>query len=42
MNDIESILERLRQNEEIARKFHEIETRILVVLDFKDLFEVLL
>ena len=42
MNDIDTILERLRQNEEITRKFHEIETRILSIVNFRDLFEVLL
>lgn len=36
------ILERIRENEELARKFHEVESRILSVLDFKALFEVLL
>lgn len=42
MTDLSAIMERLKQNEEITRKFHEIETRILSILDFKDLFEVLL
>lgn len=42
MTDISKIIERLRQNEEITKKFHEIETRILTILNFNDLFEVLL
>jgi diguanylate cyclase (GGDEF)-like protein len=42
MHDIQAILDRLRKNEEIARKFSEIEAKILSVLNFKDLFEVLL
>ena len=42
MKDIESLLKLIRQNEEIAQKFHEIETRILSILNFTDLFEVLL
>jgi diguanylate cyclase (GGDEF)-like protein len=40
--DLESILERIRENEQIARKFFEIEVSILSILDFKDLFERLL
>lgn len=42
MKDLESLLELIRQNEEIARKFHEIEIKILSILDFAGLFEVLL
>lgn len=42
MTDLSAIIERLKQNEAISRKFHEIETRILTILDFTDLFEVLL
>ncbi len=38
----ESILERLKQNEIVARKFHEIEISILTVLNFHDFIEVLL
>lgn len=37
-----SIIERIREQEDLARKFHEVETRILTVLDFGDLFETLL
>jgi diguanylate cyclase (GGDEF)-like protein len=40
--DVESILERIRDNEEIARKFFEIEVSILSILDFESLFERLL
>ena len=42
MTDLSEIIERLKQNEDVTRKFHEIETRILTILDFSDLFEVLL
>lgn len=38
----ESILQRLERNEEILRKFHEIELSILSVLNFKDFFVRLL
>lgn len=37
-----SILERLKQNEIIARKFHEIEISILTILNFQDFVEKLL
>ena len=40
--DLEAILERIRENEEIARKFYEIEVSILSILDFESLFERLL
>ncbi len=36
------LIDRLRKNEEIDKKFHEIETRILSILNFRDLFEILL
>jgi len=42
MSDIEKILERVKRNEEIERKFFEVEARILSILNFKDLFEILL
>jgi len=42
MNDLNFIIERLRQNEEIAKKFYVVETKILSILNFQDLFEVLL
>lgn len=38
----ESILERLKQNEIVARKFHEIEISILTILNFQDFIEELL
>ena len=37
-----SLIERVRQNEIIARKFHEIEISILTILNFKDFIEKLL
>jgi len=40
--DLEKVFERLKLNQEIAQKFFEIETCILSVLNFKDLFEKLL
>ena len=42
MTDINKIIQRLKQNEEISKKFNEVETKILSILGFKDLFEVLL
>ena len=42
MMSYRDLIERLRKNEEIDKKFHEIETRLLSILNFKDLFEVLL
>ncbi len=42
LDELSSILERIRQNEEIARKFFEIEVSILSILDFQSLFERLL
>ena len=36
------LFDRLEQNEKIAKKFHEIEIKILSILNFKNLFEVLL
>ena len=35
-------IERFRENEDLARKFHEVESRILSVLDFEDFFARLL
>lgn len=37
-----SLLERLKQNEEVARKFNEIENSILTILNFHDFLEKLL
>ncbi len=42
MNDIKEIMARLAENDKITKKFTEIETSILTILNFKDLFEVLL
>ncbi|MDP2646760.1 MAG: sensor domain-containing diguanylate cyclase [Desulfobacterales bacterium] len=42
MDKFDKILQILRRNDEIAQKFHQIEIKILSILDFKDLFEVLL
>jgi diguanylate cyclase (GGDEF)-like protein len=42
MISYEDLFDRLKKNEEIAKKFSEIEIRILSVLNFRDLFEVLL
>ncbi|MBW2606838.1 MAG: sensor domain-containing diguanylate cyclase [Deltaproteobacteria bacterium] len=38
----EKLIEQLKHNDEITRKFFEIEKRILSILNYKDLFEVLL
>jgi hypothetical protein len=38
MNDIEEILERVKRNEEIERKFFAVEVHILSILTFRDLF----
>ena len=40
--DIEQITKILQYNEEVAKKFFEIEKKILSILDYTDLFEVLL
>jgi diguanylate cyclase (GGDEF)-like protein len=42
MLDLESMFERLKKNEEIGRKFHILEARIISILNFKDFFEKLL
>lgn len=42
MENIEEIIERLQRNEEISKKFFEVEVCILSILNFKDLFENLL
>jgi diguanylate cyclase (GGDEF)-like protein len=42
MDDLELILERLKDNEDIARKFHQVEAKILSILNFRDFLEVLL
>lgn len=40
--ELTALLHRLQENEEIARKFAAVETAILSILKFRDLFEVLL
>ncbi|MFH0726046.1 MAG: sensor domain-containing diguanylate cyclase [Pseudomonadota bacterium] len=42
MKDIDSLLAFIRQNDDIARKFNEIEIQILSTLNFAGLFEILL
>ena len=42
MKDMEKIIETLGQNQEIARKFFEIEASVLCILNFKDFLERLL
>ena len=42
MNQIDMILQRLNENEEVQRKFHELELKIISILNFKDFFEILL
>ena len=42
MNDIDEIFRQLRQNENTARKFYEVETRILSILKYDDFFHILL
>ena len=42
MKSYNELFERLQKNEEIARRFHEIEIKILSIYNFKNLFEVLL
>ncbi len=42
MDNINEIIKNFHQNEEISRKFFDIEVRILTILNFKDLFERLL
>jgi hypothetical protein len=39
MKDMDALLRRLKENEDIANTFHEIEIKILSVLNFKDFFE---
>jgi diguanylate cyclase (GGDEF)-like protein len=42
MNEIDAIVQRLHENEKVSKKFQKVETKILSILNFKDLFEVLL
>ncbi|MFH1156791.1 MAG: sensor domain-containing diguanylate cyclase [Pseudomonadota bacterium] len=40
--DIDSLIDQLARNEALAHKFHELESRILSILNFRDFFEILL
>lgn len=42
MNDSNQLLNILRENEIVAAKFHDVESKILSVLNYRDFFEVLL
>ena len=42
MNNIEPLIKQLKENEKIAKKFFQVETKILSILNFKDFFEILL
>jgi len=42
MNIPETLLQRLEENEQVAKKFHYIENKILTILNFQDFFEQLL
>jgi diguanylate cyclase (GGDEF)-like protein len=42
MHDIDEMIERLERNEEIARRFFDVEVSILSILNFRELFENLL
>ena len=42
MNKLDAIYARLKENEEITRKFHQVESKILSILNFKDFLEELL
>lgn len=42
MHDMQTLIERLKENEIVAQKFHDVESRILTILNFKDFFEVLI
>ncbi|MEN6621781.1 MAG: sensor domain-containing diguanylate cyclase [Smithella sp.] len=42
MNDLEKLIDTLEKNQEIARKFFEIEASVLSILNFKDFLEKLL
>ena len=39
---MQTLIERLKENEVVAQKFHDVESRILTILNFKDFFEVLI
>ncbi len=40
--DVKHLMNRLKENEETVKKFHSVESKILSILEFNDLFEVLL
>ncbi len=42
MTDLNEIRETLKENERIANIFHQVESKILSILNFRDFFEVLL
>lgn len=42
MNTLDAIYTRLKENEEITKKFHQVESKILSILNFKDFLEELL
>lgn len=42
MNTIEELIERVKENDIVASKFHRVERKILSVLNFRDFFEILL
>ncbi len=42
MDKIQLILDRLNENEKTQHKFHELESKILSILNFQDFFEILL
>lgn len=41
-NDFDMILKRLKENEDIQKKFYDLESKFLSILNFKDFFEILL
>lgn len=42
MTNLKELIDRVKENEEIALRFQKVESRILSVLNFKDFFEILL
>ncbi|MBT3312809.1 MAG: DUF484 family protein [Desulfobacterales bacterium] len=40
--EMDDIIERLKENENLSRKFHNVETKILSILDFQNFFKALL
>ena len=39
MQELAALLQRVKENEEILKKFHLLETKILAILNLKDFFE---